>query len=100
MGTNFPTSKDAMGHLQETISEILSDGWSVRGIDPAKVEIFPDHPDQSNAMSPDTPDPPEPAASLAASGFNGDISDCCHAPAEQRGTCKYCTNCGSSNGCS
>jgi len=78
-----------MKHLLAAVNDILADGYKIGGIDPARVVISVDQP---SAMCPLPP--------AAPPGYHGDISACCGAPAERRGTCLYCTACGSSNGCS
>lgn len=84
------TPHEAMQRLLICLQEILEAGYTIHGINPAKVIISKKRtePSQQGAC-PNTP-----------RGFDGDISTCCGAPAERKGTCLYCTACGESNGCS
>lgn len=104
MGTVYENAREAANALATRIREIVQDGYSIQGLDITKVQIFPDKDfDGMEPLEP-TDDPPKPVTpapvGVLASGFDGDISQCCAAPAERRGTCLYCTACGSSNGCS
>ena len=96
MGTNYATAREAANALAQKIKEITEDGYSVKGIDINKVYIFPDK--DFDGMEPLEPSKEPPG--VLSSGYDGDISQCCAAPAERRGTCIYCTSCGTSNGCS
>jgi hypothetical protein len=103
LGTQFPTPRDASNHLLAAIDTILGDGYKIKGIKPEEVII--EHEPPGNDMAPlDEPTGPVPDQSLAiALGMGkgqGDLSNCCGALTEMKGTCKYCMNCGSSDGCS
>ena len=89
MSKKYPTEDSAMAALVDTVRSILDDGYRVKGIDPAQVVI---EPSESS--------PPAPAVDVARSGYSGNLSVCCGAPTEQKGTCEYCMACGSSSGCS
>lgn len=95
------TCVDGMSLLRATITAILDAGLHITGIDPAQVRVLTREEYLAQAqprpiaeLAPSGPKPPAPA------GYAGDLSSCCGAPTEQKGTCHYCTSCGGSDGCS
>jgi hypothetical protein len=99
MAHEFDTREEAIGHLMKAIHDLWNDGWTIRGIDPAKVYIFREEHGNMEPVEPD-PEVAAEARAVATSGFTGDLSQCCGAPLQPSGTCQVCTACGNTTGCS
>lgn len=99
MSKKFSSVTEAAKHLQGSITEILNSGFTITGLNLNEVVIHAKPPETPGVtMTP--PEPSGPPPSSTPRGYDGDVSSCCGAPAERKGTCLYCTNCGGSNGCS
>lgn len=92
----YPTPRAAIDALYATLRSILDDGYSVKGIDPGKVAIFPDEPPRMTSEKPS----PAPMPVLFPAAASGDVcSTCGGSNIVRTGACHTCTDCGSTTSC-
>lgn len=102
----FDSPAEARAALGDLLVNIVNSGLVITGIDRGLITVSTASGEDptSGALASPSPGPDDLGghvfAAVMASGYDGDVSQCCSTPAERRGTCTYCTSRGSSNGCS